>query len=260
MGRKSRLKKERKEAKSQNKGNSFTIRYGVISNPVPTLPPGKITTFSGEVIYRFFQKESYAEAFSQGKIRLSTLESCRGYEDPRQGDKKEGVQAHMVSMNGSIHKKDVRHGVTMMNLPVMSNSHYSISDTVVHRYIPDAYVLCTTETYEPSNMSGTFGDYCVKIEIPEVFFNIVTMRLEMELGPMFAKFANVEYKIDFESMSDEGLGFTKEPDQYADQKEVRMLWLPSIRQKIKPSFTIDCPEVSELCKVISLKEINNTAR
>src|SRR5205085_8386763 len=42
------------------------------------------------VIYRFFEDASYADALAAGQVWLSTLEKCRTYDDPLQGDPGEG--------------------------------------------------------------------------------------------------------------------------------------------------------------------------
>jgi hypothetical protein len=229
----------------------FIVGDSIFFNEVRPRHPIKRIDFEGETVYRFFREKTYAEAFCQGKIRLSTLAACRGYENARQGDKDEGIQTHVVSVNGFPSEERVKLGVRVAGLQMGENIHYDLSNVVSRRYIKDAYVLCTTETYEPSKMSDDFGKYCVKIEIPQLFFNLVTMRLEMQKGAMAARLASVEYKVDFDSWSDRNLGFTKAPDQYAEQKEARMLWVPIMPQKIEP-FILVCPEVEQLCELISL--------
>jgi hypothetical protein len=228
----------------------FIVSDSIFFNEVRPKHPIKLIDFEGETVYRFFSEKTYAEAFCQGQIRLSTLEACRGYENARQGDKDEGIQTHMVSVNGFPNEERVRLGVRVAGLQMEEKIHYDLSN-VVSRHQIDSYVLCTTETYEPDKMSHDFGKYCVKIEIPQFFFNLVTMRLEMQKGAMAARLALVEYKVDFNSWSDKDLGFTKAPDQYAEQKEVRMLWVPIMPQKIEP-FILVCPEIEQLCELISL--------
>jgi hypothetical protein len=47
-----------------------------------------------ESIYRFFSEEYQANALAQGEVWLSTLETCRAYEDPAQGDLEEAHETY----------------------------------------------------------------------------------------------------------------------------------------------------------------------
>lgn len=45
-------------------------------------------------VYRFFKEKSHAEALCNGDVWLSTIETCRRYEDPLQGDPDEAIQTY----------------------------------------------------------------------------------------------------------------------------------------------------------------------
>ena len=49
-------------------------------------------------IFRFFSEKSHAIDFMDGKIRLSTLSTCRSYEDSLQGDSGEGIENRHIEL------------------------------------------------------------------------------------------------------------------------------------------------------------------
>nr|WP_306287585.1 hypothetical protein [Pseudoalteromonas sp. WY3] len=88
MGKKSRLKKERKKASFTQKLFKKLVFIDGYNNPV----------------YRFFPEKWQAESLCQGNVWISTLETCRKYEDPLQGDLGEATQTyksgHIVGGSG----------------------------------------------------------------------------------------------------------------------------------------------------------------
>src|SRR6476620_9237059 len=79
MGRKSREKRERRVHAAE-----FLPADSDAFSAAPT----------PDVVYRFFDEPQYAEALVNGYVWLSTLETCRSYEDPARGDRGEGTLAY----------------------------------------------------------------------------------------------------------------------------------------------------------------------
>ena len=64
-------------------------------------PPKRIRdkAYHNNCIYRFFKEEWQADELVKGNVWISTIETCREYEDPMQGDPDE---ATMVYNSGTI--------------------------------------------------------------------------------------------------------------------------------------------------------------
>ncbi|MBB1380504.1 hypothetical protein H5071_00685 [Shewanella sp. SR41-2] len=242
MGRKSRLKKERKEL--ENHGLAKASSKSLI-----------LLDEHNESIYRFFSEEYQANSLAQGEVWLSTLETCRAYEDPAQGDPEEAHEVYNSghAVGGSDDTKFVerasRSGIQIgpgCSDITVSNCSSSVS-------LPDAYVLCTTIEYSPEKLSDTFGKYCVEITNPRAFFIGVSKILENHISIKEAAAGKVIYKdrIYTGLESPPGpIGFVKPPDLYSSQKEFRFLWLPLGSAKLTP-FLLKCPELSTICKRIA---------
>ncbi len=240
MGKKSRLKKERRALRSAGYSQDLLK---------------KLVTIDGynEPIYRFFPEQWQAESLCKGNVWISTLETCRQYEDPLQGDPEEATHTynsgyiHGDSDNPAFVKIAARSGIRIEGCP-----DSTISDCTRIQQLPDAYVLCTTRDFCPENLSNTFGCYCVKISNPAEFFKRASVALNKhrkirEGGMGLVKYTDRSYT---GLQSPPGpIGFVKPRDQYEAQKEFRLLWIPENLEAIKP-FLLECPEVSELCSQI----------
>lgn len=112
-------------------------------------------------IYRFFSKEKYAKDFITGKIRLSTLHSCRTLENLKARDENEGIIHPIVSekfIKDSNSKDDIDFlsdlkmtrainiGLNCKNITIKNVSTRSMS-------MQNAFVLCT---------SNNISDYLIK--------------------------------------------------------------------------------------------------
>jgi hypothetical protein len=210
-----------------------------------------------DCLYRFFPKKSEAEALVSGKVWVSTLEACRGYDDPARGDAGEGTieyNSGTISGDGSDPRLQMiaaRSGIGGIG-PGAKN--ISISNVTHSMRIPDAFVLCTTEKYSPDDMKDGIGSYCVKITDPNRFFKKVTRRLAEEYHLNLAKINKVSYSkrhyTGTEPMFISHIGFVKPNiDIYTSQNEVRMLWELKKHINIKP-FLLDCPEIKKFCTLV----------
>ena len=111
-------------------------------------------------------------------------------------------------------------------------------------------MLCATREFEPENLSGTFGDHCVKISKPIEFFKRISIALNQHIKIEYGRMRPVKYRSrDYKGLEDPPgrIGFVK-PVRYSDQKEFRMLWNPEKEPEIKP-FLLECPEIAELCNI-----------
>ena len=242
MGRKSRLKQERRELKQHglSEGSSKTLLlFGEHSQSV----------------YRFFQEEWQADALACGDVWLSTLETCRAYEDPAQGDPEEAHETYNSghAVGGSddpdfveiARRSGIHIGPGCSNITLSNNTRKTV--------LPNAYVLCTTTEFSPEKLSDTFGRYCVEITSPKDFFVRVSASLEKSTQIKEAVAGKVIYKdrhyTGMESPPGP-IGFVKPPEFYATQKEFRLLWVPENSTGLTP-FLLKCPEASYLCKRIA---------
>ena len=242
MGRKSRLKKERKE--SQIKG---TIK---IKTPKKIAPKA-----TNAPVYRFFKEKIHAEALCNGKVWLSTLETCRAYEDPLQGDPGEGRHTYSVNYisGGSSDASFVEMSSRLGILIAKGCSGVVIENGSSSHSISDAYVLCTTKEFNPSKLNSTFGNFCVEISNPSVFFEQVSEELNKVIPLKSAKMGAVIYdKREFTGLEQVPgpIGFVKPKDIYSEQKEFRFLWETKEHTVIKP-FELYCPSIAGFCKLIS---------
>jgi len=242
LGRKSRLKREQREMKAlglqEQSGNNIVF---LSKHHYP--------------VYRFFYEEWQADALVSGKVWISTLEACRAYEDPKQGDSEEAKETYNSghAVGGSNDSAFVeiarRSGINIG--PGCSNM--SISNNIKISSLLNAYVLCTTSQFSPSNLSETFGKYCVEITDPKKFFIAVSRCLEKVTVIKKSVAGEVIYR----DRNYTGLerppgpiGFVKPPDKYAEQKEFRFLWIPETMENIKP-FLLNCHKILGLCRKIT---------
>lgn len=206
-------------------------------------------------VYRFFQEAEHADLFCHGKVRISTIETCRKYEDKAQGDAEE---AHLHYKTGSmVGGSDESAFVTVASragIYIGPNcSNITVSNCSRTTSLPDAFVLCTTLKYEPSTMNGSFGEACVKINKPRRFYERVSRRLARTFPIKQGAFGPIVYA----NRHYEGLqplpgpiGFVKPPDLYASQCEFRFLWTVNNSIRLDP-FLLDVPEIASLCSRVA---------
>jgi hypothetical protein len=203
-----------------------------------------------DAVYRYFDSEKFADDFTRGDILISTLEKCRGYEDPLRGDRHEGHDFYStgksVTGNGDdpefvrmAARAGIRIGPHARNVTIEMNSATTV--------LRDAYVLCTTIGFETNTLESTFGKYCVKIENPDGFFEAVSKSLAEKVGDLRGMKGNIIYKERYSIGKQPAagpLGFVKPPDKYADQREYRFLWTKETGGVLKP-FVVQCPEAAQ---------------
>ena len=248
MGRASSRKRERREGrtglKQSSKGNSLT--------PASQLQPAERGGFKGEVIYRFFDDPSHADDLAAGKVWISTLEACRRYENQKRGDPEEAVHRYnsgFATGNGDDPEfvEIARRSMVLLG-PDVTNG--VLSNNTVEDVLIDAFVLCTTENADPTDLEEKFGPYCVKISNSERFFDLVTKRLHQCREDVLE---NLMGKVHYRDRNWMGLedppgipGFVKPVHLYQVEQEVRFLWTVRNPSHIRP-FLLEVPEAAHLC-------------
>ncbi|MEX5602096.1 hypothetical protein [Pseudomonas syringae] len=201
-------------------------------------------------VYRYFDDEKFADAFVQGAIYISTLEKCRQYEDPLQGDPHEGHDFYSTGSTITGDGDDPEFVSMAARLGIYIAPHVkqtSLNVKLATAVLRHAYVLCTTIGFESDDLENTFGNYCVKIEDVEGFFNAVTRCLCVQLGSLRAGHRSIIYKERFTTGMQPmpgPIGFVKPPDKYASQCEYRFLWFKDPEEDAQP-LVIHCPEAAK---------------
>lgn len=211
-------------------------------------------------LYRYFPELWQADALLEGKVWLSTLSACRGYEDADRGDPEE---ASLRYSSGIIHGNGASEEVQVFARRARAFSGFklldvddsvqdlTLKDNVVSASFADAYVLCLTSD-EAMPSGNAFGDCGIAISDSVLFFRLLTIALREELQLDAAVLAAVTYasRTFVGADSPPGmLGFVK-PRHYEWQREFRMLWLPTQRDARIQPFELQCSAVARLCNRI----------
>ena len=239
MGKKSRLKRERRELRTIRTDESKLFDK-LVSLDKYNSP-----------IYRFFSEEWQADALCRGDVWISTLETCRAYEDALQGDPEEATQTYKSGhiVGGSSDRNFVEMAARS-GIHIGANcSNITISGATHVQKLPDAFVLCTTKEFKPENLTDTIGDYCVKISNPVEYFKRVSIELNKHVEIRQGIMGLVQYKDRVYTGLETPpgpIGFVKPSHQYSTQKEFRLMWIPEQDKTIKP-FLLKCSSISNLC-------------
>lgn len=209
---------------------------------MPEIEQSKLVNRPGfdqpKVVYRFFPAEEHADALIKGRVWVSTLETCRAFEDRQRGDKDEGTSKYNSgtatgdSADTLLQFISTRAGIYIGP----SCSNITVSNNTRKTRIPDGWLLCATERYAPDRMEG-FGKFCVEIQQADEFFRRLTALIGSEYaisealhGPVL--YASREFR--FTDPQPGPLGFVKPVDDYEQQQEYRMLWQPKDSSSIQP--------------------------
>lgn len=204
-------------------------------------------------LYRYFTKREYADDFCSGKaVLVSTLNTCRIYEDPEQGDPDEGVFEYSsgpqviqrIAAGDPWNRRFKEIGFDIDNCIDMS------IDIGGRTELTDAFVLCCTSENSGEHISDAIGKFAVEITNPRLAFTLITQRLTIERPVCEALLGEVAYKsIEYKGLEKAPgfLGFVKKQDPYGKQREVRMLWTPHDDKGIEPKL-IEVPGLNKCCR------------
>ncbi|HAX9712205.1 TPA: hypothetical protein JS563_000741 [Serratia marcescens] len=209
--------------------------------------------YTGEV-YRFFDKEEYANALCNGDIRISTLDICRKYENAEQGDAGEGSWTqeikNLVVDGGDPRNGALRYaGIYVHPSAVATSIGYARADIS----LADAYLICTTKKYDPTVFKESFGEYCVKISDAQRFAAIIGKAISelhdgMDITALYNDVTYLEKRTGMNySVPNTHIGFIKPEHPYKEQNEFRFLWLPKDRNMKLKTLDLNCHELSCIC-------------
>lgn len=203
-------------------------------------------------IYRFLDKPEYADQFVAGRVLVSTLEACRRYEANGRGDAIEGqhvrVQGEGISILGAPDPATVER-IRRLGLPIGGHGSVYAYNARTER-LPDAHVLCFSEVFEPAVFARMGLPYCVEIFNPTRAFDLLDAAVARHFQVEAGRFSLVTYAATryIDSGPEPGvLGLVKEPDEFAHQREARMLWWPRVQEALTPDV-IDAPGLSTVCR------------
>lgn len=254
MGRKSRLKKERRTSITStapvSPHSTGTVRQLQLSElnikyqSTPENLPKKL--------YRFFEKEEYANEFINGRLRISTLETCRNHKNEAQGDRNEGYLRHHIKRIDSSHpqfeKIAMRGGIYLENC-----TGVVIENNINITIIDDAYLLCTTTKYTPKDFNEDFGGFCVEITDPLKMVEMITHTLQINNNVTHCRYGKIFYShrtFQQEEYPEVPIEFIKpDTDIYRSQNEYRFVWYTN-KLPITP-INIECGSFSQICKRIN---------
>ncbi|GHC65206.1 hypothetical protein [Ulvibacter litoralis] len=210
-------------------------------------------------IFRFFSKEEYAVDFMKGKIRLSTLYSCRTLENLKARDENEGKMNTSISDKFINDTNDGKHNdfISEVNKtgsiyigPNVKNVTFKNINTSPMNML-DAYVLCTSiEVNE--YLIENFGKYYVRINYPHLFSYYLHLSMRKNKNSMYFKSEKINYSnrnVDLAKDSvKKRIGFEKDI-RFSKEKEFRLMFYTK-KNNIQPYFEI-APDVSQICDLLS---------
>lgn len=206
---------------------------------------------------RFFKNKEQALAFLDGDVWISTLQKCREFEDPQQGDIDEGSstfhQEFLTIKNRIITEEDIAiANLVGVRLPA-AGSFYDgeivLENNLGKTLIKNGFLLCTTN--DPVSLQAQSPEWEYGIEInmnPDDFFRYLTMSLLIKKIPIskgrhdWADYDTARIYRDY-TQKLENLAFLK-PNIHKKQSEYRFFWETRNHFEYPPNgILIKCPQV-----------------
>jgi hypothetical protein len=179
-------------------------------------------------LFRFFKEPQWADKLASGEVFLSTLERCRQYEDPLQGDPGEGIHVRGLPDGYAVWGQP-----GAQELAAAHNFHLRPGSNIVFRgntervVVPDGWLLCLTTEDTPA-IRETFGHHGVVINDPWRFFRTIHRSLSGNPSVWFAVFGPIIYEErSLPHVLEQPIHAMVKPEQYQHQAEVRMFWHPT---------------------------------
>ena len=207
-------------------------------------------------IYRFLGQEEHADGLCAGRILISTLGSCRAYENERRGDRDEGALTYTINSHGGSDDRDFVEMAARAGILVDGARNITLVGTHTEVY-PDAYVLCTTVRYSPRHMVNDYGNFCVEITDAIEFGILIDRALNRAAKEAsVAIHAGMRGLVTYADRTFSGLsappgvmGFVKPADKHAEDREYRFLWPTVGKQKID-KIVLEVPGLARFCRRI----------
>lgn len=176
--------------------------------------------------------------FLQGSVWVSTLEACRKYEEKDRGDPGDGTMwTQHPDAYGDGDTDAVVESLNLIGVSVPRDAkRVTVQDLSELNHIPDAWLFCMSAEYNPSTMKS-FGRYCVGIRDPQQLYDRLTDSIHT-LTPLKQRARGPVTYADRSHLASEPspgvIGFVKPRDLYGEQREWRMMFIPTAPEKLKP--------------------------
>ena len=148
--------------------------YHTVKPPLADTPDPVVTTYIRDwkpprVLYRTFPERLWANHFARGRIRISTLSSCRDDPHPTRGDPGEGTTRYKIPYLSSDSSADRERAEAVgIEFPFHGSRNCSIVNYTINHRISDAWVLCFTAESD-SDAVRRLGRFEVQISNPMSF-------------------------------------------------------------------------------------------
>ena len=220
--------------------------------------------FRGLPLYRFFREQWEAECLLNGKVWISTLQKCREFECPQQGDPYEGSityqQGLLIIENRVVTEDDyltaLHAGIGIPSPGTFMSGKNIIAGNSRSSTIPNSYLLCTTNNPNDLQDQSSEWKYGVEINLKQSkLFEFLTNALIRSGIPIVSKhhaWANYDSgRIYYDyRQKPQNIAFLK-PDLHRKQAEYRFFWLSLPNHNYpKHGILIDCPEIIPFLKKI----------
>ena len=219
--------------------------------------------FKGLPLYRFFRTSEHAQALLDGKVWISTLQKCREFECPQQGDPDEGSstfeQEFLVIENRYITEEDyqtaLHAGIRISPPGTFQSGRIVLQNNKRVTRLPNGFLLCTTNT--PSSLQTQSNEWKYGVEIglrPSKFFELLTDAIHEHNIPIMSRsHAWADYDTsriyrDYRQPP-QNLAFIK-PDLHRAQSEYRFFWEAPHGYEYPDGLLIECPEIKPFLKKI----------
>jgi hypothetical protein len=219
-------------------------------------------------LYKYYSNLQYArDLIERGTLRITTLAECRKVEgDVARGDAVDGyLNADFHIENGRDFIRDHPEAVEFLRYRGFDITDQTTRLTIGASAfgITEAFMFCAS-TINSRIIGDAFNAIaCVEIRRIPMFFRKLTQALGVS-----GYIANGEHLIgevfyynpplDWRKYGFHHPGFCKREDDFAYQKEVRMLWQPrelEVPREPKP-FNINVPQIRSLCRFVEINPGN----
>lgn len=180
---------------------------------------------SMRALYRYLPSEEYFNAFLQGRIWISTIDTCRNTEDPLRVDAGEASQTYNISrFDGDWDDKEMQIVAARLGyeVPPGARNITMAYNTTVTR-MPNFHLLCASTSFSP-HLLAKFGQFCIRINQPATLLERIGLALGA--GIWKGELRGVRYGertfVDLQTAPDD-IGYLK-PLKYYREAESRFSW------------------------------------
>lgn len=214
-------------------------------------------------IYKYGERVWSDLLMSDGSVRIGTLhdyresEHKRGISDPTEG--KKSIH-HAVEYYNSSYPVGINHAAVENISPFRSNGFddciISGINFVREFSADDCFIHCASYVLSTEVMAQfDRADSCVEIIRPSAFYKRLTEIINRNTSVHFYGLRRVIYANRNEAFN--GRDFGVRPDlikdpEFSPQYEVRAIWIPKVKKRIKP-FSIQDKSLRKFCREVEVK-------